>query len=174
MLLKTLYVFVDESGNFDFSGSGTRHLVLSAVVCRKPIKSSSRLLRLKYLRLAHGFNTSGFHASQDRGITRHEVFSTISKDSSLSSFTLVIDKQSHQSPAPNPRLIYHAFGLELANHLKREFRRNKVILIFDKALKAKEEAALFASLKTALAAMGVEYLIYFQNVSKDLNAQVAD
>ena len=172
--LKTLYVFVDESGNFDFSDSGTKHLVLSAVICHKPLKSSSNLLKLKYLRLALGFNTPGFHASQDRPNTRHQVLSTISRDKSLRAFTLVLDKRCHPRVAPSPSRIYHAFGIALATNLKAEVRRKKVILIFDKALKAKEEASLFASLKSELASFEGEYLIYFQNVSKDLNAQIAD
>jgi hypothetical protein len=48
------------------------------------------------------------------------------------------------------------------------------VFIFDKAFKAKEEAALFGTLKTRLATFETQYLIYFQNVSKDLNAQIAD
>jgi Protein of unknown function (DUF3800) len=174
MPMKALYVFIDESGNFDFSASGTRYLVLSAVVCRKPIKSASRLLKLKYLRLALGFNTPGFHASQDRKSTKHQVLATISKDKTLMAFTVLLDKQLYVGSKVNPSDIYQAFGIKLAKYLNQVGAAKRVVLVFDKALKAREESSLFSSLKRELASLGGEYFIYFQNVSKDLNAQIAD
>lgn len=38
---KTLFVFVDESGNLDFSPSGTNHYVLAAVATTNPLISAS-------------------------------------------------------------------------------------------------------------------------------------
>lgn len=171
---KELFVFVDESGNFDFSPTGTRHLVLSAVIFQKPIRSASKLLRLKYHRCANGFNTPGFHASEDRNNTRHQVFEVIASDKHLKSFTAVLDKADYRETLIRPTDIYHSFGLSLAKHIRPLASGKKVILVFDKALMAKDEKALFSSLKTQLASYDSSYLIYFQNVSKDLNAQIAD
>jgi hypothetical protein len=171
---KSLFVFIDESGNFDFSPTGTRHLVLSAVIFQKPIRSASRLLELKYRRYANGFNSPGFHASEDRNNTRHQVFEVIASDKHLKSFTAVLDKADYRDTSIRPTDVYYSFGLSLAKHLRTLARGKKVILVFDKALMARDEKALFASLKTELSSYDSSYLIYFQNVSKDLNAQIAD
>jgi hypothetical protein len=171
---KSLFVFIDESGNFDFSETGTRHLVLSAAICYQPIRSSTRLLDLKYSRYASGYNTPGFHASQDRPNTRNEVFKAIASIKSIEAFTAIIRKNEFAQSGLRPPDIYQAFGIELAEHLQARTNGRRVVFIFDKAFKSKEEAALFGSLKTRLAAFDTEYLIYFQNVSKDLNAQIAD
>lgn len=171
---KSIFVFIDESGNFDFSETGTRHLVLSAAICYRPIRSSIRMLDLKYSRYSRGYNTPGFHASQDRPNTRNEVFKVISAIKSIEAFTAIIPKREFARSGLTPQDIYHAFGIELAEYLRGRTSRRKVVFIFDKAFKAKEEAALFGSLKTRLATFDTEYLIYFQNVSKDLNAQIAD
>ena len=42
-----LFVFVDESGNFDFSALGTRHFVMSAVAATAPLESASILHNLR-------------------------------------------------------------------------------------------------------------------------------
>ena len=171
---KSLFVFIDESGNFDFSETGTKHLVLSAAICKSPIRSSVRMLNLKYSRYANGYNTPGFHASQDRASTRAEVFKVISGIKSIEAFTAIISKREFALIGIEPSDIYQAFGIELAQHLQGKTDGRRVVFIFDKAFKAKEEAALFGALKTRLAAFDTEYLIYFQNVSKDHNAQIAD
>ena len=171
---KSVFVFIDESGNFDFSPTGTRHLVLSAVIFQKPIRSASKMLNLKYHRYAKGFNTPGFHASEDRNNTRHQVFEVIASDKYLSSFTAVLDKAEYRERPLKPTDIYYSFGLSLSKHLRTLGHGKKVVLIFDKALMARDEKALFASLKPRLASYDSSYLIYFQNVSRDLNAQIAD
>lgn len=171
---QSLFVFIDESGNFDFSETGTRHLVLSAAICHLPLRSSLKMLDLKYSRYVKGFNTPGFHASHDRPNTRLEVFRVISELKSIEAFTAVIRKQDFALTGLMPPDIYQAFGIELAEYLQDKTNGQTVVFIFDKAFKAKEEAALFGALKTRLAAFDTQYLIYFQNVSKDLNAQIAD
>jgi len=171
---KSIFVFIDESGNFDFSETGTRHLVLSAAICYRPIRSSTKMLDLKYSRYASGYNTPGFHASQDRPNTRNEVFKVISAIKSIEVFTTIIRKREFAQSGLTPQDIYHSFGIELAEQLHGKTSGRQVVFIFDKAFKAKEEAALFGTLKTRLATFETQYLIYFQNVSKDLNAQIAD
>lgn len=171
---KTLYVYIDESGNFDFSPTGTKHLVLSAVICPRPIESATRILNLKYKRLALGLNTPEFHASHDRYTTREQVLSEISRINSIGAYSTVIDKHALSRTMSNPGFIYQAFGLGLAAHIITNTKFKRVVLVFDKALKSKEEDALFSSLKKELASSGQLFHIYFQNVSKDPNAQIAD
>jgi len=41
--MSTLYIFLDESGNFDFSPKGTKYFVLSAVSTLDPVASHAPL-----------------------------------------------------------------------------------------------------------------------------------
>ncbi|HEX8389868.1 MAG TPA: DUF3800 domain-containing protein [Candidatus Saccharimonadales bacterium] len=74
---KTVYVFLDESGNLDFSRKGTLYYVLAAVVTERPLEVSQRLQKLKYMMLETGSDIEYFHASEDLQTTRNQVVSQI-------------------------------------------------------------------------------------------------
>ena len=73
----SLFVFIDESGNFDFTLRGTRHFVMAGVMATSPIDSASQLNALKYKLMAEGVDISDFHASEDRQAVRDRVFPII-------------------------------------------------------------------------------------------------
>lgn len=57
----TDFVFIDESGNFDFSSNGTNHFVMTCVAALSPLDSAASLDGLKYQLLAEGIDVSSFH-----------------------------------------------------------------------------------------------------------------
>jgi len=71
---KTLYVFIDESGNFDFSPSGTKFYLVNAFTTFDPIVHREELIKLRYQLLREGYNHEYFHASEDKQFIRDEVF----------------------------------------------------------------------------------------------------
>jgi hypothetical protein len=75
--MKSLFIFLDESGNLDFSTKGSKHFVLTAVTALNPLESSSKIQDLKYRLLIEGSDIQHFHASEDRQIVRNEVFRVI-------------------------------------------------------------------------------------------------
>ena len=50
----TLFVFIDESGNFDFSEKGTTHFVKAGVAALAPLNSAAEMQALRYQLLAEG------------------------------------------------------------------------------------------------------------------------
>lgn len=50
----TLFVFIDESGNFDFLEKGTRHFVMAGVAALAPLDSAAEMQALRYQLLAEG------------------------------------------------------------------------------------------------------------------------
>ena len=64
------YIFIDESGNFDFTSKGTKHFVLGAYATFQPAESALSLLRLKYELLNKGVDNPEFHASYDKQAVR--------------------------------------------------------------------------------------------------------
>jgi hypothetical protein len=48
----SLFIFIDESGNFDFSDKGTDHFVMACVATLSPLDSARALDELIYQLLA--------------------------------------------------------------------------------------------------------------------------
>ena len=79
---RTLYIFVDESGNMDFSPNGTKYFTLTALSIIRPFVINEPLLNLKYNLWEKGIEFEYFHATEDNYATRKEVFEIISRSSS--------------------------------------------------------------------------------------------
>src|SRR3989338_5723952 len=80
---KTLFIFIDESGNFDFTPTGTKYFVLTAASTLKPLESRDELLHkvyeLKYAGWNIGQKDYYFHATEDKQEVRDWVFGAIKK-----------------------------------------------------------------------------------------------
>ena len=66
------YIFLDESGNFDFGASGTRYLVLTSVGMCRPFPAGDRLDDYKYHCIETGTDIERFHCYADRWGVRHQ------------------------------------------------------------------------------------------------------
>jgi hypothetical protein len=172
-----LYLFIDESGNFDFSEKGTNHLVMSVFFTSKPEVSSYRLARLKYLMLAQGINIANFHASFDLQAIRNSVFKELANLRNVGAHSFWLSKSDQRLDSHEASLIYGLLGEAISAQLIGSImvaNISTVILVFDKALHAKDERAVRAKLKPLLVKTKIPFHIYFHNVSKDFNGQVAD
>jgi hypothetical protein len=175
--MKTLYVYVDESGNFDFTAKGTRHLVLSVLCTTNPVKNSLSLAKLKYGLMAQGRDLSNFHASEDLQQVRDLVFLEVANLKSCSAITFWVAKENYNSVRPGAVGLYKTFGKHIAKHvaeLASEETFDNVVVVFDKALVRKDQNSVLAALRPQLAAIGVSHHVYFHHVSKDFNGQIAD
>ncbi len=70
----TLYIFIDESGNFDFTPKGTKHYVVNAFTTFQPVSQREELVRYRYELLREGYDQEFFHAAEDQQFVRDEVF----------------------------------------------------------------------------------------------------
>lgn len=174
---RPIYVFIDESGNFDFSPRGTGHFVMAAVIAGEPVASSGALQRLKYELLAEGVDLPHFHGSEDRQFVRDRVLEAINCLSGIEARVFFIDKRRAGSTVHDPVGTYSLFGRAIAQSLldgPPDEEGGQVVVVFDKALTHKHENAFLAEIKPALAAVSRPYRIYFQSVKFDFTAQIAD
>ena len=177
--MNCLYVFVDESGNLDFSPSGTKYFVLAAVTARSPLDSSQSLQKLKYQLLAE--NTGGreyqhFHASEDKQSIRDSVFIALNSLVNIQINYIVAEKRKTHPTYQNAN-FYGLLGSALVKYLLKVHRNSpyeKVVIIFDQALPNKEENNFLKTAKPALKEIGVPYAIYFHRTMSDFNGQIAD
>jgi hypothetical protein len=76
----TLYLFIDESGDFNFSSpKGSKYFILTCVSTIEPLEKRNDFLRLKYRLLQKGYDQEYFHATNDKQYVRDEVFNLINK-----------------------------------------------------------------------------------------------
>lgn len=117
MNTQTLYIFLDEGGNFDFSANGTRHLTLTSLAMFRPFATLFELAKLKYDLLEKGETIEFFHASEDRWQVRYPVFETlktaIQKDNSLQINSVILDKAQTANTEPQPEHVYPNLMLQL-------------------------------------------------------------
>ena len=72
-----VYVFLDESGNLDFSPRGTRYFVLASVSMKRPFQLNDALDSYKYDCIEYGLEEERFHCASDNVHVRNRVFDTI-------------------------------------------------------------------------------------------------
>ena len=115
---KILYIFLDEGGNFDFSKSGTKYFVLTALSKQRPFRAYRSLNELKYDLVEKGNDIEYFHASEDRQAVRNAVFQIITtrlKEVCLDS--LIIEKRKTAPFLHNQEKFYSEMIGHLVSHV---------------------------------------------------------
>ena len=89
---KILFLFIDESGNFDFTPKGTKYFVLTCISTTEPVSQRDEFLSLKYELLGDGIEQEYFHATEDKQKVRDTVFSFIEKLNDFEVHSVVAQK----------------------------------------------------------------------------------
>lgn len=175
--LRTLYVFIDESGNFDFTAKGTDHFILSAVYTADPCKTAAPLQALKYDLLAAKSNQLEFHASENSRGTRARVASviqTLAPD--LQVHTIWADKHYAHPKFHDAKEMLALFGMALARWISSAVSADydQIVLVFDSVLTGKQRDAFLKAVKPLLKGLHKPFHVAFHPVKSDLNGQIAD
>jgi hypothetical protein len=150
---------------------------MSVFITRRPDSSSYRLAKLKYSMLAQGTNIANFHASFDQQAVRNSVFRELANLHNAEAHSFWLSKSDSRLSAPDTPLIYGLLAEAISAHLVSSLdylKMSSLVLVFDKALHIRDEKAVRAKLKPQLLKTKIPFHIYFHNVSKDFNGQVAD
>ncbi len=173
----TLFLFIDESGNFDFSDRGTRHFVMAGIATLFPVNSSASLQTLKYRLLAGGFDVASFHASEDRQIIRDRVFELLRSQGLIVAHAVFGDKSLAPPDLRSDSSLLAHFGERLISTLIAQFPTmdyQQVVLLFDQSLPRKKRDVFYATVKPQLKALKKPFHIFFHSMQSDLNGQFAD
>ena len=92
--MKTIYGFLDEGGNLDFSRTGTRFFSLSCVSMQRPFTLHTQLDTYKYDLIEFGLDVESFHCTNDNTHVRRHVFEILSQQFDQ----LRVDSLSHFTP----------------------------------------------------------------------------
>ncbi len=178
---EALYVFLDESGNLDFSVSGTRFFALTGVSMRRPFRLNETLDSYKYDLLEQGVEQEYFHCSEDNPRVRGHVFDIISNGLAGIHVDSVIVEKSKTEPALRadgrfyPQMLGHLLGDLLARSSHPD--TDEVIIITDSLPVQKRRRAVEKAIKVTLANMlpeGTRYRIAHHDSRSHYGLQIAD
>jgi hypothetical protein len=195
---KTLYIFIDESGNFDFTENGTKYFVLTAVSTTQPLKAREQFSRLRYELMGDGMDQEYFHATEDKQVVRDAIFKTINN---LDDFGIdcVLAQKNKTNPSlyleqklkPNKdgkgfkitpiryeEKFYHKLSEILLQYI---FRRHsgkdeieKVVVVLGSIFTNAKRQYVLKSLKQYFKTFKKPFYIYFHGTGMDINCQIAD
>lgn len=184
---KTVFLYLDEAGNFDFSDGGSRYYILTCIAMKRPFEHVAPLSSIKYDLIEqhrvpkHLNNYFEFHASEDPQSTRDLVFDCIG--SHLDRFDLycgIFDKSRMPLDTRDPQWLYATMFTwvmeQIAVHYALDTRH--VIVTTDTIPVKKRSSALRQTLKKSMndiiVPLGMEYELYHHSSESDCNLQIVD
>ncbi|MGB8166139.1 MAG: DUF3800 domain-containing protein [Chthoniobacteraceae bacterium] len=178
---KTVWVFLDEGGNLDFSPSGTRFFTLTAVARRVEPPEFQELHALRKSLLSNGVAIPYFHAAEDKQHVRDAVFKIICEAlKRVRIDSLIVEKPKTGTALQDPMLFYPKMLWYLLDWVIQKAQKanfGKIVVVTDtlpisKKRRAVEKAiqAKFASLKP----LGIKYEIIHEPSKNHIELQVAD
>lgn len=190
---KTLFLFIDESGNFDFSPKGTKYFVLTCMSTFQPVEERDKVISLRYKLLADGISQEYFHATEDKQIVRDKVFEIITTLKDDIEVHTVIAQKNKANPVlyreeyeKRDKKIVRIVGADFYHRLCKTllqyvFRRSnfkgtdKIIVVLGSIFTRDKQSYILKTLKKYLKEnFAMPFEIYFHIAQADLNCQLAD
>lgn len=162
--METLYIFLDEGGNLDFSPTGTPYFTLTSVTCRRPFTLNTQLDSYKYDLIEFGKDKQYFHCSEDNRHIREGVFSRIATrlpDMKLDS--LIVEKRKTGPALREERRFYpEMLGYLLRYIIRRESGDHieEIVVITDEIPLKNKRQAVEKAVKQTLSHMLPDEVVY--------------
>ena len=190
---KTLFLFIDESGNFDFSPKGTKYFTLTAFATFDPIVQREELVKLRYKLLAQGNDHEYFHATEDKQNVRDQIFNFLASLGDTFEVHSVIARKNKANPAlyrehymkggcPIDRItgtgLYRTVCECLLQYVFKGKKKDvqNIVVILGSIFVGDRKKTVLQTIKHSLKQQfpGVPFEIYSHRTCADLNCQLAD
>lgn len=178
----TLFLYLDESGNFDFSQTGTSYFIMTCVASRRPFVACHDLMDYKYDCFEQGVTLKKFHACEDNDQTKASVYSIISRHQDrYSAYSVYVDKNKLPNDLKDPSKLYakvfewimdEVFPNEIDETVQR------VVVVTDDIPKSARKKQLVKPLKKLIkdhaSLQNVDATLEHYPSESDFNLQIAD
>ena len=175
------YVFLDESGNLDFSPKGSRYYLLTSVSMRRPFSVYGPLDAYKHDCIEYGLDNEFFHCAHDNSHVRRAVFDRIAEClGDMRIDILVVEKRKTLPALREDRRFYpQMLGYLLKYLLPKELSAgdDKMVVITDKLPVTRKRRAVEKGLRPTIARMlprDMEYRVLHHESRSHYGLQVAD
>ena len=177
-----LYVFLDESGDFNFSEKGSKYFLLTSVTKERPFEAFKELHDLRYDLLESREDVGEFfHATEDRQSVRNRVFDVIrSKLDGISVDSVVIEKRKTGPALQALERFYPEMLGYLLRYVLRQYRLSEYqeVLVFLAALHTgKQKNAIKKAVKQTLSRMlptRAKYRVIYHAAKSNFDIQITD
>lgn len=180
----TLYIFLDEGGNFDFSPKGTKYFTLTCASLLRPFKLHTSLDTYKYDLIEHRIkpriDLEYFHCTDDNPHIRKKVFNLLSTEVPFQSVDSVIVEKRKTGPALRPpeKFYPRMLGYLLRYVIEQTSSPiGEVVVITDSIPVKKKKKAIEKGIKTTLPQMlpeGTPYRLMHHTSAAHYGLQIAD
>lgn len=181
---RPLFVFIDESGNDDFSTKGTSYWVLTSMLLTDITVARDQLFELRNRLLADGHDVPYFHASEDKQFIRDEVFDVLGalSPSQCRVDSVIVEKnKAHPTVRSLDRLYLDQIELVLRHQFDVSGvdvkRFSQVQVFLDRpSQRGKQFKATVKALRRRLPKhlRGVPYELFFHPSASHLGLQMVD
>lgn len=177
-----LYIFIDESGNWDFSSSSSKYLIFGGLSLYDPSQLTKNLLSLKHKLNYKGRDLQRFHASEDRQAVRNQVFEVLRQHQFETDF-VIVEKRKTNPTLQDMTKLYPKVAMILLEYIFRRYRWrvtdrteiNKIIIFTDTLQRKKREAIEKALKKGVKQTLGqIDFNIYHHTSYSHFGLQSVD
>ena len=165
----------------DFSPSGTRHFVLSAVTKERPFNAYREITELKYDLVEMGVGVEYFHAAEDKQATRDRVFKIILGHlNGVRTDSLIVDKRKTPPDMRLEERFYPEMLGRLVGKILKEIDLTpytQLIVYTDSIPVQRKRQAVEKAVKLTLARQlpdGLRYRILHHASKSNVDLQIAD
>lgn len=190
---KTLFIFLDESGNLDFSENGTKYFSLTALCTFEPASGRDALMHLHYSLIDSGHPLECFHATEDKQDIRDEVFKHIATmPDKFFIYTIIAEKsKAHPSlyfkwilkkgakkKVKDESPFYDRLCRTILKYIfssPRYAGTKRIVVVLSSIFTQEQRRSIEQTLKAYLSdCTSIPFFIFFKSNKADLNCQLAD
>lgn len=179
--MQSLYIFLDEGGNFDFSAKGSQYFTITSITRERPFNAYTELTELKYDVLETGLDIEYFHATEDRQVVRDGVFGVIGKHLGDIRIDSIVAEKRKAHPSIQ---VAHHFYCRILGYLLRYVlnghtlsKYSEIIIITDKLPHKRERGAFEKAVKQTIShylPSTIKYRILHHDSKSNFYLQIAD
>ncbi|MDD3066390.1 MAG: DUF3800 domain-containing protein [Candidatus Gracilibacteria bacterium] len=184
---RTIYIFIDEAGDLNFTRQSSKYISLTALVCVPDNQLVIDLYNKKHLLLPFAQSKKKeleyFHASEDLQIVRDEVFNSIQSQKNLFVYSVFVEKRKTYPALQFATKIYTKMCIWLMHGVLYgiDFTKcDRIMIFFDNMPVGKNKQAMFKGLKKELSDFFIEknitipYWIFNHQSKSNTYLQVVD
>ncbi|CAA6800305.1 MAG: Unknown protein [uncultured Campylobacterales bacterium] len=190
----TLYIFVDEAGDMDFSLNGSTHYMFTFLIKRRPFNLHEHIANYRYSLLERNLNPfidkrlniEAFHACEDNSYVKNELFNIISTfdENNVKVYSYILEKPKVDPIKRKEKDRFYIENLSFAiQKLLDKLEINKNFIIITDRLpvqnnKNKQIGALKKGIKEYLKSKElhtkIRYDIFHHSSASSVNLQIVD
>ncbi len=188
----TVYVFVDEAGDMDFSAKGSKYYMFNFLIKKRPFNLHETISNYRYSLLERNLdplndrrlNIEAFHACEDNKYIKDELFNLISTfdKSNVKSYSYILEKPKVVPSKTKEKDRFYIDNLTLAiQQLLDKLKIDKNFVIITDRLpvqknKNKQVGALKKGIKEYIKNndLNIRYDIFHHCSASSVNLQIVD